>query len=169
VIVANSSNGTAKVDNASVSGESSNSRNSISKSSASACSSSGLIFISSSTVTTDSQTSEEDGLVPPPLPVKHRDSDFGNMSLDDAHYSRTPSNRTSTGSDLYHFVNRPLPATPTHGSDDFITNSSHYEVLEIRNREVISSTELKMGKKFAPVPPPKPSRTSSKNNLPMSP
>jgi hypothetical protein len=59
----------------------------------------------------------------------------------------------------YQFSNRPLPATPD--------SHSHYEVLEIKNREVISSIEMKMGKKSAPIPPPKPSRKS--NNLPMSP
>ncbi|KAG5670986.1 hypothetical protein PVAND_001211 [Polypedilum vanderplanki] len=152
VIVANNSNGvTNKVDNASVSGESSNSRNSI--------------------ITTDSQTSEEDSLVPPPLPLKHRDSDFGNLSLEDTLYSRAPSNRASTGSDRYHIFNRPLPAAPTHGSDDFIASNSHYEVLEIRNREVIEATEAKIiGKKLAPQPPPKPVRNNSKtSNMPMSP
>lgn len=88
----------------------------------------------------DSQTSEED-LVPPPLPVKHRDSDYGNLPEDSQYRGSTES---------YQFVNRPLPDTPLN---DTFTNS-HYEVLEIRNREVVST------KKNPPTPPPKPARTS---------
>lgn len=101
----------------------------------------------------DSRTSEEE-LIPPVLPPKHgRDSDcgFNSLTLEESQYSHT---RMSGG---YQFSNRPLPATP----------DSHYEVLEIKNREVISSVEMKFGKKLAPTPPPKPSRKS--NNLPMSP
>ncbi|KAL7025415.1 hypothetical protein ACKWTF_013468 [Chironomus riparius] len=146
-IITTSSNGTGliKVDTVSVSGESSNSRNSI--------------------ITTDSQTSEED-LAPPPLPLKHRDSDIGHLSLtDESQYS--VAMRVSGGSEDY-FENRPLPALPNH---DFTihensNNSSHYEVLEIRNREVISEMEARLSKKSPPIPPPKPSRNSKS---PMSP
>lgn len=108
----------------------------------------------------DSRTSEDD-LIPPVLPPKHgRDSDCGLHSLEESQYSHA---RMSGG---FQFSNRPLPATPdTHFMRS--EHSSHYEVLEIKNREVITSFEMKMGKKSAPVPPPKPSRKS--NNLPMSP
>lgn len=101
----------------------------------------------------DSRTSEEE-LIPPVLPPKHgRDSDFGLNSLEESTYSHA---RMSGG---YLFNNRPLPATPD--SHLFQSDhSSHYEVLEIKNREVIESIEMKMGKKTAPVPPPKPSRKS---------
>lgn len=117
-------------------------------------------------VTTDSQTSEEDS-IPPPLPEKtHRDSNYGNVSISsESHLSAAIITR---GLDGYQFDNRPLPATPN--SDDFTTNNnnncSHYEVLEIKNREVISATETKIGsgKKIPPNPPPKPSR-NSKNPL----
>lgn len=111
-------------------------------------------------MTTDSQTSEEDPTIPPTLPPKHgRDSDCGLNSLEESLYSHA---RISSGS-TYHFSNRPLPATPEnhHQSD------GHYEILEITNREVIQSIDMKMGKKSAPVPPPKPSRTSK--NHAMSP
>lgn len=89
----------------------------------------------------------------------HRDSDYGNCP-DDSNYSR--SSRASGGSECYHFSNRPLPATP---GDELIINNSHYEVLEIRNREVITSAEIRFGKKSPPIPPPKPSR-ASKNQSP---
>jgi hypothetical protein len=74
--------------------------------------------------------------------------------------------RVTGGSEGY-LDNRPLPALPNL---DFSiidsNNSSHYEVLEIRNREVISATEERIGKKSPPIPPPKPSRNSKS---PMSP
>ena len=75
--------------------------------------------------------------------------------------------RVSGGLEDY-FENRPLPALPNH---DFTihensNSSSHYEVLEIKNREVISAMEAKLGKKSPPIPPPKPSRNSKS---PMSP
>lgn len=111
-------------------------------------------------VSLDSRTSEEES-IPPAIPPKHgRDSD-GLHSLEESQYSHA---RMSGG---HLFSNRPLPATP---DSIFFRNenaSSHYEVLEIKNREVINSMETKMtgGKKSAPIPPPKPSR---KNN-PMSP
>lgn len=97
-------------------------------------------------VTTDSQTSEED-LLPPPLPAKHRDSDYGNIP-EDSQYSSVKSIR---GSDGYQFTDRPLPSTP----GDSVSNS-HYEVLEVKNREVI----MTVVKKNPPTPPPKPARTS---------
>lgn len=110
-----------------------------------------LILIISFPVTTDSQTSEED-LVPPPLPLKHRDSDYGNIP-EDSQYSSVKAIRGS--SDSYQFVDRPLPNTPGDHA-----NNSHYEVLEIRNREVIFTNEAKAVKKSPPTPPPKPARTS---------
>lgn len=107
-------------------------------------------------MTTDSQTSEEDPIIPPTLPPKH-----GRDSLEESFYSHA---RMSSGSN---FSNRPLPATPENNSSN--DNSGHYEILEIRNREVIQNVESKMGKKSAPVPPPKPSRSSKNNNQAMSP
>lgn len=155
-LTSNSNGNASKVDNASVSGDSSNSRHSISNK---------LVKISiiliknifTFLVTTDSQTSEEEPIIPPTLPPKH-----GRDSIEESFYSHA-----RTSSELnFQFSNRPLPATPENQntSND---NSGHYEVLEIRNREVIQSVEAKMGKKSAPIPPPKPSR-SSKNQA-MSP
>lgn len=105
----------------------------------------------------DSRTSEEE-VTPPVLPPKHatphgRDSDCGLNSLEESQYSHA---RLSSG---YQFSNRPLPATPD--SHSFHSDNGHYEILEIKNREVIQSMELKMGKKLAPIPPPKPSRKSN--------
>jgi hypothetical protein len=111
-------------------------------------------------VTTDSQTSEEDPL-PPSLPPKHgRDSTDGSglHSLEESQCSHA---RMSSGSS-YQFSNRPLPPTPE--SQHYHDHSGHYEVLEIKNREVIQSFERGMKKKSAPIPPPKPSR-NSKNSM----
>jgi hypothetical protein len=80
------------------------------------------------TVTTDSQTSEED-TIPPPLPIKsNRDTDHSSF-IEESQYSTIKS-----------------VANP------------HYEILEIKNREVIFHTEKKL--KSPPAPPPKPSRSS---------
>lgn len=75
--------------------------------------------------------------------------------------------RVSGGLEDY-FENRPLPELPNlvFTTNDNNNSSSHYEVLEIRNREVISATEAKLDKKSPPIPPPKPSRNSK---TPMSP
>lgn len=81
-----------------------------------------------STVTTDSQTSEED-VIPPPLPMKsHRDTENASFT-EESQYST-----------LKAVVN------------------PHYEILEIRNREIVTQTERKL--KSPPAPPPKPSRSS---------
>lgn len=142
-VIAGSTTVASKIDNASVSGESSNSRNSISKLPKFSVIIE-FILIGLKSVTTDSQTSEED-LVPPPLPLKHRDSDYGHIS-EDSQYSSVKAIRGS--SDSYQF------APGDHA------NNSHYEVLEIRNREVIFPNEAKAVKKSPPTPPPKPARTS---------
>ncbi len=102
----------------------------------------------------DSRTSEEEA-IPPVLPPKqNRDSDFGFGSHEESQYSQA-----RMSSDSYQFTNRPLPATPD--SHHFHSESSHYEVLEIKSREVAQSIEVKTTKKTAPTPPPKPSRKSS--------
>lgn len=129
-----------------------------------------MLIFSSFSVTTDSQTSEEDA-VPPPLPIKLNSGfDNGSLFCDESLYSRTPSNRISGGSDRYRsFTTRPLPPTPSgESSEEHKPHVSHYEILEIKNREVISDTEEKLEKKSAPTPPPKPQRSSSRNST-MSP
>jgi hypothetical protein len=110
-----------------------------------------LLLIS---VTTDSQTSEEDS-VPPPLPMKHhRDSDsFNQLVEEESQYSCVKAKRGSE--EGYQFMNRPLPATPNNS-----VANSHYEFVEIKNREVISVIETRANKKSPPTPPPKPARHS---------
>lgn len=105
-------------------------------------------------VTTDSQTSEEDS-IPPPLPLKHRDSDNGQHPAEGSKHS---SMKAFDGSeDCYQsVVSRPLPIT--FGSN--VVSNTHYEVLEIKRREVIFTSDSKASKKNPPTPPPKPARTS---------
>lgn len=94
-------------------------------------------------VTTDSQTSEED-TVPPPLPLKNRDSDYGNLP-DEVQYASLRSNK-SYGS------NKPLPPVPG-------VSNSHYETVEARNHEIFFVNDAKQARR-PPTPPPKPLRNS---------
>lgn len=153
-IVANCST-SSKIDNASVSGDSSNSRNSISKFSYTKkkiknCAVNHKTFL----VTTDSQTSEEDSL-PPPLPVKHRDSE--NVNLMDNNTQHMANKSIGGLDECYQTVSRPFPVA---NRTDYASNT-HYEVFDIKSRE----NESKAVKKNPPTPPPKPTRGSSKGSL----
>ena len=99
-------------------------------------------------VTTDSQTSEED-LVPPPLPMKNRDSDNGNI-FDESTYSTVKA--VMMNADKCYQANNPSTK---------IFSNLHYETVEIKNREIVSS-DVKVGRKSQnpPTPPPKPIRAS---------
>ncbi|XP_021694043.1 dedicator of cytokinesis protein 1 isoform X3 [Aedes aegypti] len=103
-----------------------------------------------SIITNGSTTSEED-LVPPPLPMKTRDSDYGNVPLNESSLYR----RTTSAS---HYVScKPLPPVPTG-----IVNSA-YDVVETRNNSVIvisSGGIIYDERKRPPTPPPKPARNS---------
>ena len=148
--MANSASASSKTDTASVSGESSNSRNSTSNFPSQQL----RIYIIKLDiykllVTTDSQTSEEDS-VPPPLPVKHRDSENGNLN---DNYPQHLTNKTVGDLDeCYQTVSRPFPIS---SRSDFVSNA-HYELFEMKSREI----EMKAGKKNPPTPPPKPLRGS---------
>lgn len=145
----------SKIDNASMSGESSNSRNSISKFFIPPCKrKSKTIF--KILVTTDSQTSEEDSM-PPPLPMKNRDSEVSSL-LDDSQLRSA-----IVTEDCYQTVSRALPVTSTN-----TVVNAHYEILEIKNREVIFAHETK-SKKNPPTPPPKPHRASRDSRGSFSP
>lgn len=104
-------------------------------------------------VTTDSQTSEEDN-VPPPLPQKNRDSDTVSFADD--------SLRSEIIEDFYQTVSRPMAVKTEHK----IVSNSHYELVEIKNREVIFANEEKVTKKSPPTPPPKPIRASKGTSSP---
>lgn len=105
-------------------------------------------------VTTDSQTSEEDS-IPPPLPLKHRDSDYGAQG--DISKSSLIKITDETDEDCYQSVaSCPLPVA----FNAKVVSNMHYEVLELRKREVVFSSETKTSKKSPPTPPPKPARTS---------
>lgn len=114
-----------------------------------------LISIS---VTTDSQTSEEDS-IPPPLPVKHRDSDYGN-TMETAKLATITT--LDESEDCYQsVVSRPLPVNFEVRS----VSNTHYEVLEIRKREETFTSEGKTSKKNPPTPPPKPARGHSRGSM----
>lgn len=89
--------------------------------------------------------------MPPPLPIKHRDSDYSHLT-DNA---RPPSRTSEVVEDCYQVVSRCMPVSGNNS-----VSNTHYEVLEIRNREVIFSNDPRASKKSPPTPPPKPARTS---------
>ncbi|CRL05400.1 CLUMA_CG018000, isoform B [Clunio marinus] len=136
-LVTTSNVSTSKIDNASMSGESSNSRNSI--------------------ITTDSQTSEED-LVPPPLPIKHRDSEYGNVHEDSKFTKVKVLDDLTTESFLV------SSDQPRKGIVAAANN--HYEILSLKSRDVVSPDEVKSSKKNPPAPPPKPTRASKESFSP---
>lgn len=139
----------SKVDNISVSGDSSNSRNSISKTFDELLRGENYNF-TIILVTTDSQTSEEDSV--PPLPPKHRDC--GNLP-EESHYGIVKSIGGSV-EECYQEVSHPSKLAPVTK----IVSNVHYEMLEIRTRDVNLSDESKAQKKNPPTPPPKPHRAS---------
>lgn len=105
-----------------------------------------------SIITNDSTTSEED-LIPPPLPMKTRDSDYSNLPLNDSTLHR----RLTAAS---HYVScKPLPPIPTT-----IAINSSYDVVEMRNNSVImigsGGAAIYDERKRPPTPPPKPARNS---------
>ncbi|XP_065074251.1 dedicator of cytokinesis protein 1 isoform X2 [Ochlerotatus camptorhynchus] len=102
-----------------------------------------------SIITNDSTTSEED-LVPPPLPMKTRDSDYSNLPLNDSALHR----RLTVAS---HYVScKPLPPIPTT-----VAINSSYDVVEMRNNSVIMiGSPIYDERKRPPTPPPKPARNS---------
>jgi hypothetical protein len=81
-------------------------------------------------------------MVPPPLPVKHnRDSDSFSQLIEEE--------------SLYSSVKAPRGSIP----NSTVINA-HYELVEIKNREMIAIVDPKTGKKSPPTPPPKPARHS---------
>lgn len=87
-------------------------------------------------MTTDS-TSEDD-IIPPPLPVKTREhSDYSNLPNTDTILKNGTLTRTK-------YKNRPLPDIPT---------TTPYDMVEVKNLQIDD-------KRRPPTPPPKPSRTS---------
>lgn len=143
---------TTKVDDASVSGESSNSRNSISKFTLNLSKFRkfyhNLLIVS---VTTDSQTSEEDS-GPPPLPAKiNRDSDSFHQ-VEESMYSCVKKRDESN----YQILGQ-----------SFVSNSN-YEMFEVKSSSDCMTRSQE--KKTPPTPPPKPVRTSSRlSHTPKSP
>ncbi|XP_055631515.1 dedicator of cytokinesis protein 1 isoform X1 [Toxorhynchites rutilus septentrionalis] len=102
-----------------------------------------------SIITNDSTTSEED-LVPPPLPLKTRDSDYSNLPLNESALHRRLMG-TADGSGHYAGC-KPLPPVPG------VINSA-YDVVETRNNSVILIGACDERKR-PPTPPPKPARNS---------
>ncbi|XP_055530559.1 dedicator of cytokinesis protein 1 isoform X2 [Wyeomyia smithii] len=106
-----------------------------------------------SIITNGSTTSEED-LVPPPLPMKTRDSDYSNIPLNDSALHRR---LTGVGS---HYVScKPLPAVPNAGETTTVIINSCYDMVETRNNNVIVIGAYDERKR-PPTPPPKPARNS---------
>ncbi|XP_058812929.1 dedicator of cytokinesis protein 1 isoform X3 [Topomyia yanbarensis] len=111
-----------------------------------------------SIITNGSTTSEED-LVPPPLPLKTRDSDYSNLPLNDSALHRRMLGAAS------HYVScKPLPPVPTAGgstatSTTTVVINSSYDVVETRNNHVIVIGAYDERKR-PPTPPPKPARNS---------
>lgn len=92
-------------------------------------------------------------MAPPPLPMKNRDSESGNL-FDESQYSTVKAILSSER--CYQAVNL----------NPKMVSNVHYETLEIRSRDFISN-ETKTGKKSQnpPTPPPKPARHSKGSAL----
>ncbi|XP_053682558.1 dedicator of cytokinesis protein 1 isoform X2 [Sabethes cyaneus] len=105
-------------------------------------------------IITNGSTTSEDDLVPPPLPMKTRDSDYSNLPLNDS-----VLHRRLAGASGHYISCKPLPTVPNTAASTTVVINSSYDVVETRNNNVIVIGAYDERKR-PPTPPPKPSRNS---------